>query len=313
MCLPEIRPILRAALVAGIVSLVSLDSWAASFDCKKASAAIEKMICSDPQLSELDTRLALSYKRLLEKAANPDSLKAEQRTWLAIERSKCATLACLKAAYQRRLAALDATTPGAPAPGEKAPPSKERSCSFTRAPFVNPRIIEDLSTWLSDDGEQVVAINLTEAQESNRYFGDVATREVVGRNPYVYFETPAEEAGERGSEFGYRHIGRTAAGVDVLLTMQSGGGSGVFENLLLLRMEPDDHAPAVISAGGNHETMTFRRKRLLLRKLGEIGLGDRWDGPLKVMGNDILIGKDTGPLSRDEKSESRVVRIDFRP
>src|SRR4051812_46178278 len=137
MCRSGIRPIMRAALVAGIVSLVSLDSWGASFDCKKASVAIEKMICSDPQLSELDTRLALSYKRLLEKAANPDSLKAEQRTWLAIERSKCTTLACLKAAYQRRLAALDATTPGAPVPGEKAPPSKERSCSFTRAPFVN--------------------------------------------------------------------------------------------------------------------------------------------------------------------------------
>jgi hypothetical protein len=31
------------------------------------------------------------------------------------------------------------------------------------------------------------------------------------------------------------------------------------------------------------------------------------------MGNDILIGKDIGPMSRDEKSESRVVRIDFQP
>jgi uncharacterized protein len=304
---------MRAAFVAGMVSLVSLDGWAASFDCKKASVAIERMTCSDPQLSELDTRLALSYKRLLEKAANPESLKAEQRTWLAIERNKCATVSCLEAAYQRRLATLDGTAPGAPVPGEKAPPSKERSYSFTRAPFVNPRIINDLSTWLSDDGEQVVAINLTEAQESNRYSGDVATRQVVGRNPYVYFETPADDAGERGSEFGYRYIGRTAAGVDVLLTTQSGGGSGIFENLLVLRMEPDDHAPSVISAGSNHETMTFRRKRLLLRKLGEIGLGDRWDGPLKIMGNDILIGKDTGPLSRDQNAESRVVRIDFRP
>ena len=41
---------------------VARATTAASFDCKKAAAPVEKMICSDAQLSGLDARLATSYR-----------------------------------------------------------------------------------------------------------------------------------------------------------------------------------------------------------------------------------------------------------
>ena len=79
------------------------------------------------------------------------------------------------------------------------------------------------------------------------------------------------------------------------------------------------HLPDGGVAGGNLEgrgkveTMTFKKPRLMLRKIGEIALGDRWEGDLKVDGNQILIGKDKGPLSKVEPSPSRVIKIDEQP
>ena len=45
--------------------------------------------------------------------------------------------------------------------------------SFRKAPFVHPKIVDDLIGNLSDTGEQVVAINLLDSQDSNRYFGEI--------------------------------------------------------------------------------------------------------------------------------------------
>ena len=69
--------------------------------------------------------------------------------------------------------------------------------SFVQAPFVHPRIIEDLSTWLSDSGDQVVAINVLDAQGSNRYSGRVSVNENLEGCPYAYWE-PEGESGRFG-------------------------------------------------------------------------------------------------------------------
>jgi uncharacterized protein len=80
---------------------------AASFDCSKAATSIEKMICSDENISDLDSQLMQSYKNMLSTAANAEALKLEQRAWLANVRNKCKDAACLKVAYAVRIAQLD--------------------------------------------------------------------------------------------------------------------------------------------------------------------------------------------------------------
>jgi hypothetical protein len=120
----------------------------------------------------------------------------------------------------------------------------------------------------------------------------------------------------RGSaitEFGYRYVGRTTSGLDVLFTAESGGGSGIFEGLMLVRLSEESGAPSVGPASGAVQTLTFGKKRLVIKKVGEIGLGDRWDGILAVNGNSISIGKDTGALSGVEPVPARVVKITSPP
>ena len=142
----------------------------------------------------------------------------------------------------------------------------------------------------------MVAINVLQSQDSNRYFGDVQARKIDGQNPYVYLETTTVSDGETNrQEFGYEYVGMTKSGIHVLYTSGSGGGSGVFKNLLLLAFEYDNG----ISCDLDKKTIQPTRKRLLLKKLGEIALGDRWDGELKVEGNSIFIGKDKGWFTVD--------------
>ena len=56
----------------------------ASFDCTKASSAMERAICSDKHLGKADIVLNRVYKRSLSflNAEQKDKLKAAQRTWL---------------------------------------------------------------------------------------------------------------------------------------------------------------------------------------------------------------------------------------
>lgn len=98
--------IMRYVLLALLFFPIS--SYAASFECSKASTSVEKAICADAELSKLDDRLAVSYKKAL--AAQPDSaeLKTHQRNWLKNVRNQCQDVACLKEAYLGRLAGLEA-------------------------------------------------------------------------------------------------------------------------------------------------------------------------------------------------------------
>jgi uncharacterized protein YecT (DUF1311 family) len=254
----SVRLTMATSLLGSLLG-VAPSARAASFDCAKAKAPVEKMICSDAALSDLDGRLAAAYRRALGLASNPEPLKVEQRSWLATERKKCA------------------------------------------------------STELSDQGDQVLAINLTDSETSNRYACDVKVATTGNRYPYVYAQDPVEGGDMRPAEFGYRYVGRTTSGIDVLFTAESGGGSGAFEGLMLVRLSEESGAPSVEPPSGSVQTLTFRKNRLVIKKVGEIGLGDRWDGSLAVGGNVISIGKDTGALSRVEGIPARVVKIESPP
>ena len=198
-------------------------------------------------------------------------------------------------------------------------PTIEAGTSFTRAPFVNPRILHEMGGWLSDTGDLVVAINLTDANDSNRFstWGDeVEARESAGRCPFVWWRQAPEADAHSRESFGYRYVGMTDSGVQVLKTASSGGGSGTFMDLLFLAIERG-HGIAHDAEPEDGGVIRADRERVVLRKLGTIGLGDRWDGELRVRGNDLFIGRDEGWFENHpdftERQAERTLTIDLRP
>jgi uncharacterized protein len=72
-----------------------------SFNCEKASTKVEKMICSDKNLSESDAMVAEQYKDVTENDTNP-AVKRRQLSWLKTVRNACTDVACLEKAYDKR-------------------------------------------------------------------------------------------------------------------------------------------------------------------------------------------------------------------
>lgn len=96
-------------MVIFLLALLALAavSNAASFNCDKAGSSVEKTICADAALSQLDDLMAQSYKKALASAARKDAVKSQQVAWITKERNVCKDAACIEQAYKKRLAALD--------------------------------------------------------------------------------------------------------------------------------------------------------------------------------------------------------------
>lgn len=82
-------------------------SYSASFDCTKTKSKIEKLICSDQNLSELDEELNDAYQKQLTSIKNiglsPLSLIKDQRAWVKLIRNTCSDLSCLANVYPQRI------------------------------------------------------------------------------------------------------------------------------------------------------------------------------------------------------------------
>jgi uncharacterized protein len=79
---------------------------AASFDCTKATSAIDRNICDVPSLSALDDALAVAYNKARQSALDPQRLLNEQQQWLQ-KRNTCGNdLGCLATSYRQRIAQL---------------------------------------------------------------------------------------------------------------------------------------------------------------------------------------------------------------
>ncbi|HEX6692211.1 MAG TPA: lysozyme inhibitor LprI family protein [Burkholderiales bacterium] len=106
---------MKRAVTALLLGLLwSAAAAAASFPCEKAQSRVEKAICADAEVSQLDEYLGRYYSGA--RAALRDStacLAADQRQWLSSVRNACQDTACLKKAYLERLAELHAIQPGA--------------------------------------------------------------------------------------------------------------------------------------------------------------------------------------------------------
>jgi uncharacterized protein YecT (DUF1311 family) len=73
-----------------------------SFDCSKAASAVEKLICSTPELSAADAEMASFYKKNIAASGdNSAAVKQGQRAFLSA-RNQCATVECVAEAYRAR-------------------------------------------------------------------------------------------------------------------------------------------------------------------------------------------------------------------
>ena len=181
---------------------------------------------------------------------------------------------------------------------------------FDHAPYVHPRIIQDLLAWISDGGDQVVAINLLESQRSNRYYGDVTIVEIAGESPVVRYRGEKDGAADM---IDYQYIGKSRSGVHILKTWESGRGTMVSTCLMFVTLENDK---GLLVHDDTH-VIDLGNPRVLIRKLGEIPLGDRYEGTLDLKGNQLRIGADTGRIGRvrklpgDEPEPDKIFNLDI--
>lgn len=80
---------------------------AASFDCSKASTAVEGSICANATLSELDIQLSTAYKNARATSADPAALQKEQLAWIKNRNTCRANVSCLTESYRLRIQQLN--------------------------------------------------------------------------------------------------------------------------------------------------------------------------------------------------------------
>jgi hypothetical protein len=161
--------------------------------------------------------------------------------------------------------------PGRLVPGSRREVVTEAQTRFTyEGKPIHPAIVHAFSVWLSDSTTAVMAMDVSAATDSNQYGQPVQTNQ-GGWQEITLDSDP--DSGEE-STFAYRCLGSLRGGVQVLETVESGGGSGQFMDLLFLRC-------GVVSIGGHD--------RLLLKYLDQFGLGDRFTGEITLRGDRVAI------------------------
>lgn len=155
--------------------------------------------------------------------------------------------------------------------------------SFVRDEFVHPVIVRELLGWLSDPAPTVVAVDLSAANRSNRFFGDFR----VSGNARKWVEW----TGSNGESFRYAHIGTSPSGVQMLECYDSGGGTGVFGSVGLFALECDRSLEEDIKGATT-------RERVILKTLGSLSLGDRYFGEISYRDGLLAIGPDEGHFKR---------------
>jgi len=257
---------------------------AAGFDCSKAASREEKLICGNQQLSSADEELAGTYRAALESLPDKEGLKKEQQGWIRNERNACRDAVAMLSVYKSRIAALESKVRASVGEGFR---EADEKFSFRGEP-INPRMVSDLLPSPSDRLPGPVAVDL--AGGGNRYFAEIKVLK-KGVVRAVWKE------GEEIQSFQYHHLGVLANGMHVVKTLASGGGSGVFTDLLLVRFLMDTE----YTDGG------ASRSRVIMMRTGSFALGDRYDGSIRVEPNRISIGP--GGRGTREKAKTEVVNF----
>lgn len=130
---------LRAGAALALLAVAGL-SQAAGFDCRRARTPVEKMICADAELSRLDSEMNDLYRQIRaetrgvdgESGREVDPIAAENARWLE-GRNECRDPACIRSAYQQRIAQMRRDWAQAlPAPAQAAPAKDKYDYRYDR-------------------------------------------------------------------------------------------------------------------------------------------------------------------------------------
>jgi hypothetical protein len=98
----------------------------------------------------------------------------------------------------------------------------------------------------------------------------------------------------------YQYIGSSFSGVHIIQTWSNGGGSGVFTNILLFTLSSDS---SLKSNGLNYT----KKPRFVIKLVGSLPLGDRYQGKVNYKYGLLSISPCTGMKSFREKGARIVV------
>jgi uncharacterized protein YecT (DUF1311 family) len=102
---PPPNPVDQPA-ASSLSTLSSERDFSPSFDCDKVTSNVNKLICSDKELSFLDVTLNETYDAALSNEDDPTSLRESQMEWLRSILNDCSDKKCIRDAYQERIGAL---------------------------------------------------------------------------------------------------------------------------------------------------------------------------------------------------------------
>lgn len=151
----------------------------------------------------------------------------------------------------------------------------EANAGFTyKGEPIHPFLLQEFTNPMSDNRPPMVTtMDVAAAFGSNKYFEDVKRRD-----DWVFAERKELIGAPTYESFTYRWLGKTASGVHVLETGSSGGGSGVFMDLMFVRFSEGE-----IMWGDKTS------KQLLMTIMGTYQLGDRYQGGIEVLADKVLV------------------------
>ena len=237
--------VLLSALFTASATVASAQQ--ASFDCLKAEAPVEQLICSDPELLTLDGELGQAFQTARQRVAGGqrDTLLTEQRAWLEERLSRCGVPArgtdipdelrwhaapCLADLYRSRLAALGARVePRAPWPAVASDPR-----------FIHPVCLWPLIEQEEEAGKEK-GVPLQACVRGSRHI------------PVSVDENGSISAPGASDGFptwlSYREVGALPDGREVVLVRYNSGGTGVFSEIYLLRRTPSADGRDTVLSG----------------------------------------------------------------
>ena len=175
---------------------------------------------------------------------------------------------------------------------------------FSKPEFIHPEIVEELEGWLSDGLPVYAAVDLEGAMKSNRFFRPQETRPAPDSSGWIRIKEEPKTKGSASPYYMYKFIGVTPSGIHLIQTASYGGGSGVFCHVLFMRFQTDE----VLTSTTLETTKT--RRRILLRCIGHLLLGDRYDGTVTYANNILTIGKGTRMGNGHVPAEEQNIRVE---